>query len=207
MFHRNDTFVPVKRIKAADRLVKLQTLSQATLGMGDLKTAVKLPDGENINEWLSLNCVEFFNDISDLAVHIMQFCTSETCPEMSAGPAYKYQWQDQTTFKKPTPMPACNYISNVFQWASGIINDESIFPSDPAVHFPKEFKGIVAHIFQRFFRIYAHLFYHHRDKIRELNLEARINSSFRHFYYFIHEFDLIPNNQLAPLQKIIENIE
>ena len=33
-----------------------------TLGSGNLEMAVELPDGEDMNEWLAVNTIEFYND-------------------------------------------------------------------------------------------------------------------------------------------------
>ncbi len=46
--------------------------------------------------------VDFFNEISLLYGTITEFCTTITCPIMSAGPDYEYLWKDGVKFKKPT---------------------------------------------------------------------------------------------------------
>jgi len=125
---------------------------------------------------------------------------------MTAGPGFKYAWQDNNKYKKPTMLPAQEYIQNVILWVEGQISDESVFPSDPSVSFPKEFKSIVAKIFQRLFRIYAHIYYHHRDDMKKIGAEAHLNTSFRHFALFSKEFELIPEDQLAPLKDILSQI-
>lgn len=57
----------------------------ATLGSGNLQEAVRLPLGEDINEWLAVNTVDFFNAINVLYGTLEEYCTQETCPTMSAG--------------------------------------------------------------------------------------------------------------------------
>jgi MOB kinase activator 1 len=57
-----------------------------TLGSGNIKLAVQLPDGEDLNEWIAVNTVDFFNQINMLYGTITEHCTSESCPVMSAGP-------------------------------------------------------------------------------------------------------------------------
>ena len=47
--------------------------------------AVRLPPGEDINEWLAVNTVDFYNAINVLYGTLEEFCTAETCPTMSAG--------------------------------------------------------------------------------------------------------------------------
>jgi hypothetical protein len=55
-------------------------------------------------------------------------------------------------------------------------------------------------------RIYAHTYYSHAQEIVNLGVEAHLNSSFKHFYLFIKEFDLVDPAELAPLQDRIEVI-
>lgn len=57
-----------------------------TLGSGDILKAVELPSGEDLNEWLAVHTIEFYNDVSVMFGAISEFCTKESCPIMSAGP-------------------------------------------------------------------------------------------------------------------------
>ena len=57
-----------------------------TLGSGNMNLAVELPTGEDLYEWLAVNTIEFYNEISLLYGTQIEFCQPETCPVMSAGP-------------------------------------------------------------------------------------------------------------------------
>ena len=50
-----------------------------------------LPEGEDLNEWVAVNTVDFFNQINMLYGTITEFCTEQSCPVMSAGPKYEVQ--------------------------------------------------------------------------------------------------------------------
>ena len=39
-----------------------------------------------------------------------------------------------------------------------------------------------------------------------LGEEAHLNTSFKHFVYFIQEFELIDKKELAPLQELIDRL-
>ena len=39
-----------------------------------------------------------------------------------------------------------------------------------------------------------------------LGEEAHLNTSFKHFVYFIQEFELIDRKELAPLQELIDRL-
>lgn len=57
--------------------------------------------------------------------------------------------------------------------------------------YPKDFIKYIQTIFKRLFRIYAHIYYSHFDKIVSIQAEAHLNTCFKHFYFFSNEFNLI----------------
>jgi MOB kinase activator 1 len=173
-----------------------------TLGLGDFRLAVKRPEGEDINEWYAVNIVDFFNEISMLYSTITEFCTDASCPVMGAG-ACKYLWQDNKK-TRPVQLSAPKYIAKLMDWVEAQLNDESIFPSQIDVPFPKNFSNIVKDIMKRLFRIYAHSYFHHLEKFAELEVAAHWNTSLKHFVFFAMEFKLIPKEQLEPLKDIID---
>lgn len=201
--HNNKTFRPAKHFSEDSRYYKLQEISDATLGTGDLTAAVVLPPGTDPNDWIATHAVDFYNQINALFAPVSSMCTHEHCPKMTAGPQVEYLWQDGKRYPKPTSMPACEYITNTLTWTEELINDESIFPPDPDVPFPKNFRSVVESIYRRLFRIYAHIYHHHHTDIQRLGVDPHMNTSFKHFYLFSREFNLIPEEQFAPLRAII----
>ncbi|VDP51796.1 unnamed protein product [Schistosoma curassoni] len=101
----------------------------ATLGSGDLRLAVRLPEGEDLHEWIAINTVDFFNQINMLYGTLLEFCTDDTCPIMSAGPKYEYHWADGQTVKKPLKCSAPHYIDCLMIWIQKQLENEAIFPS------------------------------------------------------------------------------
>ena len=65
-----------------------------TLGSGNLRDVVRLPLGENENEWLAVNIIDVFNQIHMLYGTICDVCTHESCPLMNAGPNHEWFWKD-----------------------------------------------------------------------------------------------------------------
>lgn len=184
------------------RIEKIQELSKATLGVGDFKQAVKLPSDVDINEWFASHVIDFYNGLVTLCSSINDKCTEESCPEMTAG-TLKYAWKDKDKYKKATMLPAPEYINECFNWIEMLLDDEKVFPSDPKVPFPKEFRATVSKMFCRLFRIYAHLYYNHLKDIEVAGAEPHLNTSFKHFVTFSKEFDLIPKEQYEPLKTAI----
>lgn len=70
--------------KAGATSYQLRQYAEATLGGGSLRKVVKLPEGEDENEWLAVNMVDFYNQINLLYGAITEFCSPQTCPEMKA---------------------------------------------------------------------------------------------------------------------------
>jgi MOB kinase activator 1 len=204
-FDKNKTFRPKKSFAKGTRRYELHKYAKATLGSGNLRAAVQTPKGEDLNEWLAVNTVDFFNQINLLYGSIVDFCTQESCPVMCAGTKYEYLWADNAA-KKPIKVSAPEYVNLLMNWIQEQLDDETIFPSRTDVPFPKTFQATIKNIFKRLFRVYAHIYYSHFQKIVSLAEEAHLNTCFKHFYYFVDEFRLIDKKELAPLQELIDNL-
>jgi len=50
--------------------------------------------------------------------------------------------------------------------------------------FPPNFRDVVKTIFKRLFRVYAHIYHSHFQKIVSLKEEAHLNTCFKHFVLF-----------------------
>lgn len=109
-------------------------------------------------------------------------------------------------------------------WIQALLDNEKIFPSRTDVPFPKHFESVVkqvgrkrkreksvfshlfCQIFKKLFRVYAHIYYSHFQKIVSLGEEAHLNTCFKHFYFFIVEFDLVERKELEPLKDLIDRL-
>lgn len=151
--------------------------------------------------------VDFFNRINLLYGTICEYCTDQTCPTMSGGPRYEYHWQDGNNYKKPTQLPAPQYITLLMEWVESQINDENIFPVKVGVPFPRDFiKTTVKKILTRLFRVFVHVYIHHFDKLVAIGAEAHVNTCYKHFYYFVSEYSLVDKKELEPLREMTEKI-
>jgi len=204
--NRNKTFKNIKAHPKNGKRHKLSEYAKATLGSGNMRSAVVLPKGEDLNEWLAVNTVDFFNEISLLYGTITEFCTPATCPVMTAGPQYEYLWADQVKVKKPIKVSAPEYVDLLMSWVETQLNDEHIFPLQLGTPFPKNFLQLVKVIFKRLFRVYAHIYHSHFQKVVGLGAEAHLNTCFKHFIYFVHEFNLIDPKELQPLKDLIDSL-
>lgn len=204
---RSKTFKPKHAHRAGTKRFELHKYAQATLGTGHLREAVTLPDGEDKNEWLAVNTVDFFNEINLLYGVVAEFCTEQACPIMCAGPKYEYMWADGKEVKRPMAVSAPRYVDYLMTWVQNQLDDEAVFPTQLGVPFPPDFLERVQNIFKRLFRVYAHIYYCHFERMAALGAEPHLNTCFKHYMYFVYEFNLIPNRQeLVPLQELIDKL-
>jgi MOB kinase activator 1 len=61
---KSQTFKPKKNIEEGTKQYQLKQYAEATLGSGNLRQAVKLPEGEDINEWLAVNSKKLVCSVS-----------------------------------------------------------------------------------------------------------------------------------------------
>ena len=200
-------FKPLVHIEESSKRYGLKQIANDTLRIGDMNNAVELPEGENQNEWLAVNTIEFFNEISLIFGCLTEFCTKQNCPTMSAGSKYEYLWADGSSVKKPLKVSAAEYIDFLMTWVESQIHNTKLFPAEIGDKFPSNFQKTIKVIFKRLFRVYAHIYHSHFSHIILLEAEPHLNTSFKHFVYFIDEFNLVEEKDLAPLAELINEFK
>lgn len=127
---------------------------------------------------------------------------------MCAGPRFEYHWQDSssTKYRRSTRLSAPDYIECLLNWAQRQIDDEQLFPVDAQAPFPPVFVDRVKAMLRRLFRIYAHIYNHHFAQMCALRLEVHLNTSYRHFFLFVHEYKLMDPREMIPLAEINDAI-
>jgi len=195
-----------KKIKVTEenRLYHLSQYAKSSLGSRGLRDKVKLPEGEDRNEWFAFHITEFFNHVRIIYNAIGEHCTAQSCPTMTATPRFQYLWMVEE--KKPLECTAPEYVDFLLTWIQELINDENVFPSSVGAQFPENFTKVVKNIVKRIFRVYAHIYIHHMNGIEELNMTSHLNTSFKHLLFFGDEFNLIPAKEKEPLQEFIDSI-
>ncbi|RLN58805.1 hypothetical protein BBJ28_00004415 [Nothophytophthora sp. Chile5] len=226
LFNRNKTFRPQKSHSQGTKRYDLHKRAQATLGKYVGSICMPMASGTVLtlvlfhSKFARLNAlpacflrklvlgaaVDFFNEISIVYGTILEFCTSKSCPEMRAGPKFEYLWKDGKEFKTPVKLAAPEYIDTLMTWVEELLSDETLFPTREGVPYCRGFVSVVKNIFRRLFRVYAHVYYSHFDKIVSIGAEAHLNSCFKHFMAFVTEFDLVDKREQEPLNDLIKNL-
>lgn len=92
-----------------------------------------------------------------------------------------------------------NNLRSVLDASSNLSNTN--FHCVLGVPFPKNFQQVCKKILSRLFRVFVHVYIHHFDSICNMGAEAHINTCYKHYYYFISEFNLIDHSELEPLVR------
>jgi MOB kinase activator 1 len=50
-------------------------------------------------------------------------------PGIDRGHRYEYLWEDGVKFKRPTKLPAPEYVDALMNWTQNILDDENVFPN------------------------------------------------------------------------------
>lgn len=171
---------------------------KAALVKGSFRTIVSLPRYCDVNEWVAVNLVDFFNSLNLILSLTTECCNANVCPTMSAGPGMDYTWTSMTGgTKKQVKVPAPQYIDYVMTWAEKLLSDEATFPTKAGREFnPNTFPSSARHLYTQFLRILAHLYHAHFDHFVHLSSEGHVNSLFAHFLQFGVEFDLMDPKEL-----------
>lgn len=208
VFGRDDrTFRPRRGFEPGTQRFELHKRAQASLQAGlDLRAAVRLPPGEDLRDWVAVHVVDFFNRLNLLYGAVSAGCTAQSCPVMAGGPRVEYRWQDDARYRRPTSLPAPQYLELLLAWVEAQVNDEALFPASVGTPFPKNFLPAVRKILSRLFRVFVHVYTHHFELLQRLGCEAHANTCYKHFFYFVSEFDLIDPKELEPLKEMTARI-
>ncbi|CAO3684197.1 unnamed protein product [Umbelopsis vinacea] len=171
------------------------------LSSDNLRKISQLPAGETEQDWITINLLEFFQHIMALYATISSYCTSSTCPSMTAGANYEFFWAQDG--KKPIKVSAPHYTELLRSWIIGSLQNDQLVPEHPGEEFPKDFHKRISPIYKRLFRVYAHIYHSHFEQIQALDERLAFDLSCKHFILFAKEFTLIDQNSLNPLSELI----
>uniref|UniRef100_A0A0G4HCQ9 Uncharacterized protein n=1 Tax=Chromera velia CCMP2878 TaxID=1169474 RepID=A0A0G4HCQ9_9ALVE len=187
-------------------LALISANAKATLGMGNLKLAVKKPPNVDQDEWIAVKTMDMYNEVGLLWSATADFCTDLGCPIMAAGTKFEYRWAFRPD-RPPEKISAPQYMEHLVKWCDAKLRDTTLFPIEPGVPFPPHFRQEVSGMLRRIFRVYAHVYYHHFKEVQKAGAEAHLNCCFKHFLFFVREFNLVSMEDLEPLKALVMEIE
>eukprot|EP00930_Biecheleria_cincta_P004241 TRINITY_DN105140_c0_g1_i1.p1 TRINITY_DN105140_c0_g1~~TRINITY_DN105140_c0_g1_i1.p1 ORF type:complete len:236 (+),score=45.00 TRINITY_DN105140_c0_g1_i1:58-708(+) len=179
-------------------------VAEASLGTEDVRASVVKPTHVDEETWIACKTKAVFEEVVRVVHLIEDLCTDETCPCMCAGKDTKYSWADETN-PKPVQMTAPEYMRVLVDWAHTKLYSQELIPVDGSP-FPRHLRSNLSLILRRLFRVYAHVYRHHIQPIRDCGAEAHLNCSFKHFLYFVLTFGLVTRAEMAPLDALIKKM-
>jgi MOB kinase activator 1 len=168
----------------------------------DVWEIVRVPKGASLDEWLALNTMEIFEELTMLTGALHGICTDERCPRMCAGRRL-YSWGEGAKAREPSRLSAPRYFKRCLEWVQEQLLDESLFPVARGRPFPQHFHRTVGTIFRRLFRLYAHTYHSHYKDLTEEHADVQLNYAFKYFFFFVQEFRLIEDDTCEPLKEMV----
>lgn len=176
-------------------------IRHSRLRQSSLKESVRAPESADYDEWLAVSTVNLFDEVCLIHSIMEENCTAESCPIMCAGPLYEYRWTEGQRVAAP------RYMKLLFAWVQAQLDDEAVFPTQFGRPFPADFRVRVQTILKRLFRVYAHIYHGHYERMEQLGFVPHLNGCFERFACFVLEHDLIPERaQLKPLEPLARKI-
>merc|ERR1712187_318414 len=127
--------------------------------ISDLSLIVECPSEIDMNEWMSVHLVQFYNELSLLCSiirHDNVICNEQSCPKMCVSAEYEYFWHSKE-FIQPIAVSAPKYIDFLMEWIEQIIqqkipkmdakNDEDE-NDQKQYEFPSNFRSTICKIFR-----------------------------------------------------------
>ncbi|KAL4136478.1 hypothetical protein KRP22_000011 [Phytophthora ramorum] len=215
VLNQEQSICPRKKHISGTRTWNLHRYIKNSMACGlDLADCIQLPEGCQLDEWIAVHVIDFFNEISLLFGTISEFCTHNSCPQMSAGPCYTYLWADGVQQVTPISLPASDYVARLLEWVEGQLDDRQLFPevystttdSSSSGECNPRFMRTAGNILKRLFRVYAHIYHNHLQNFVALHAETHLNLCFKRFVLFARQFELIEQKELNALRKLIQTL-
>jgi MOB kinase activator 1 len=148
----------VKKHKEGTRQFDIHNRTMSTLGSGNLRQAVSLPQDVEPNEWLSVNTIDFYNELSLLCGLVGEAWNAQLKPGEGFPKGFEYRWADGKTIKKPIRCSSSEYVDYVMQWVEEQLTNASLFPAEgtgTTHEYPANFRSAMKKIVTRLFRVYG----------------------------------------------------
>jgi len=168
--------------------------------------AVKLPRHVDKNEWIAAHLCQIYEEVAYFPAAFSDICTCETCPRMVAG-EYAYRWREDPESRRPEEKAAPDYMRLVVLKLHAFLFDSSMFPRDASPLFPEDFRARVTKLLKVVFAVYAHLFCSHYQEAAEKRMAEDLDFCFRHFVFFVLEFELLAEEDMTPLIPLVRRLQ
>merc|ERR1711972_503531 len=146
--------------------------------------------------WQYEHLRQFVIEFNLLLVALGDECTPETCPKMTASNEWQYLC---AAHRKPQDCAAIDYMTHTIDGSTALLTNTKHFASrtEGSADNAKYFQPMA----RRLYRIFAHVFYHHRQIFDEIEAAMHLCARFSHF---VKKFKLMSPSMLLVPQDAYE---
>jgi len=151
----------------------------------DVQQVCTVPSDQNWDSgvWQLEHLRQVVLELSELLVALAVECTAGNCGKMKATNEWVFLC---AAHKNPRECCAIDYIIHNLEATSAVLNSRRWFPNRGSV--PDTAGKMFQSIARRLYRIFAHVFYHHRHIFDEFE---RTRHLYQRFMYLVHTYDWI----------------
>eukprot|EP00747_Dinoflagellata_sp_TGD_P164620 gnl/TRDRNA2_/TRDRNA2_184799_c0_seq1.p1 gnl/TRDRNA2_/TRDRNA2_184799_c0~~gnl/TRDRNA2_/TRDRNA2_184799_c0_seq1.p1 ORF type:complete len:236 (-),score=51.03 gnl/TRDRNA2_/TRDRNA2_184799_c0_seq1:18-725(-) len=126
--------------------------------------------------WQYEHLRQFVIEFNLLLVALGDECTPENCPKMTASNEWQYLC---AAHRKPQDCAAIDYMTHTIDGSTALLRNAKHFASrrEVSASNAKYFQSMA----RRLYRIFAHVYHHHRQIFDELEAEMHLCARFSHF--------------------------
>mmetsp|Transcript_60041 Transcript_60041/g.106854 ORF Transcript_60041/g.106854 Transcript_60041/m.106854 type:complete len:239 (+) Transcript_60041:59-775(+) len=146
--------------------------------------------------WQYEHLRQFVIEFNLLLVALGGKCTPETCPKMTASNEWQYLC---AAHRKPQECTAIDYMTHTIDGSTALLTTAKPFASRLQV--PASSAKYFQSMARRLYRIFAHVYYHHRQTFDDFEAETRLCARFSHF---VIRFKLMSPSMLLVPQEAYE---
>jgi MOB kinase activator 1 len=160
------------------------------LDLSDITSKIPMEEKEK-KLWYLFQAVCFVKSLQIFHNYAtVKFCSSDSCPILSAGSLFEYRWRDPDTGDILSTC-APSYMHLLFDSVDALLKkpDFSSLDLDSS-----------ADILRRTFRVYAHLYHEHYSEISLLGLSAEFDARLNHLSQFLMKTRLMTVKELLPMR-------
>lgn len=177
--------------------------AEETLGTAIVRRAVRCPHNIPVDEWIMSRFMQIFDEYQHVITIADGICVD--CKQMSAGPGFLFAWADDDDHR-PRPLSAIEYMRELQHYTYTQLTTEKLVKRNQSGCVPG-FRKRLQTILRRMFRVYAHLYLEHYRFLHKHSLVAHLNVYFKHFLFYVSEFDLVSMEEMAPMALLIQNFQ
>ncbi|KAF4671959.1 26S proteasome non-ATPase regulatory subunit 11, partial [Perkinsus chesapeaki] len=141
-----------------------------------LSDLCRVPPGVPRAVWYIENVREFMVEFNRVIAEVQTECNEESCPRMSATDEWHFLC---AAHRKPVDCCAIDYIIHTVDGSTSLVLNPKNFPDRTKI--PQSSLKFIPTIYRRLYRIFGHLFHHHRGIFFKVEAQSRMCARFTQF--------------------------